>query len=127
MEIEWKIQNCKQAVDVLGINFINNFNKMQDLHYYFAHEGGARISAMEMVLDSGKDEGKYRIKLRFEHISNLKISNFGGNEVLFEGFDLIDISNDQWEDVNFQVMDYEDDTINFYCKSVTMLSFSAIE
>ncbi len=127
MGIERKIQNCDQAVDVLGVDFINKFNKMHDLHYFFSNEGDAHISNIEMALDTDKHEGKYRILLRFEHISDLKISNFGGTDVLFEGFDIIDISNDQWEDVNFQVMDYEDGTISFYCKRVTMLSFSVIE
>lgn len=60
--------------------------------------------------------------LHFENVKNVKL-NFSGSELHFiSGFDIIDISEDGLEKINFYIQDYEDDTIEFSCEKIQVLS-----
>jgi hypothetical protein len=62
------------------------------------------------------------VTLRFDHISNLALREFGGGVKQVMGFDIVDISDRGWEDALFEVEDYEDGCIKFYCKSVEVVA-----
>lgn len=58
------------------------------------------------------------ISLSFYDVSNLKL-NFDGTSIpQITGFDIIDVSNQGWEGVNFQIEDYENGIIYFNCREI---------
>ena len=79
----------------------------------------------ELVLGWPDMEKEFNeIKLLFKDISNLKL-NFEGQFIpQLTGFDIIDISSNNWEGINFQVEDYENGKIKFYCKDIEALPIS---
>ena len=66
----------------------------------------------------------FEIKMNFSNVSNLKL-DFGGaglHQIL--GFDILDISNNGLEKINFQIEDYENDSINFICEEIEIIEVS---
>lgn len=62
------------------------------------------------------------VLITFDKVSNLKL-NFSGNGIhQITGFDLIDVSENGWEFIKFQVEDYEADTISFNCMDACITS-----
>ena len=63
-------------------------------------------------------EGK-KMFMKFINVSQLKISNLF-SEFLIAGFELIDQINNGWQPENrYYVHDFEQDTISFYCESIS--------
>jgi hypothetical protein len=60
--------------------------------------------------------------LLFSSISNLKIDFKGKSIQQVTGFDIIDISKDGWEGINFQIEEYENNSIGFNCKKISIVS-----
>ncbi len=68
-------------------------------------------------------QGKwYFVIIQFTGISNLNITGIGDSPKQVMGFDILDISNQGWEGINFHIEDYEDGVIEFYCKNIRILS-----
>ena len=62
------------------------------------------------------------LTINFENISNLKL-NFNSSGLHFvSGFDIIDISNDGLENINFHIEDYENGSIEFFCEKIEIFS-----
>lgn len=69
--------------------------------------------------------GKFiEISITFVNVSNFKLSFPGSTLHQISGFDILDISDSAWEDVNFQIADYENDSISFNCENVIIDSVS---
>ncbi len=67
-----------------------------------------------------KDE-KYpedEVKIHFSGVSNLKIDEIGGGISQFCRLDVVNIQDKQWDQLNYYVFDYENDTISFNCKDI---------
>ena len=64
----------------------------------------------------------FRVVLLFGHITELSLRNFSSVPMQIVGFDIKDVSGDQLERIKFDIGDYEDDKIAFYCESVRVLS-----
>lgn len=64
----------------------------------------------------------FLISIKFIGINNFKINGLGSTPKQVMGFDIVDISDRGWENINFQIEDYEDDSIGFYCKEICILS-----
>lgn len=60
----------------------------------------------------------FEISITFKNVANLKlnINSMGLHQI--SGFDILDISDDGLERFNFQIEDYEDDSINFICQEI---------
>jgi len=64
----------------------------------------------------------YEVSLTFEHPTQLSLNFIQSKIHQLTGFDIIDVSKNGWEDVNFSVYDYEGDTIKFNCKAISIVS-----
>lgn len=64
----------------------------------------------------------FLVSIKFIGINNFKINGLGSTPKQVMGFDIVDISDRGWENINFQIEDYEDDSIGFYCKEICILS-----
>jgi len=62
------------------------------------------------------------ILLSFYDVSNLNLKFEGKFIPQLTGFDIVDISDQGWERINFQIMDYENGIIDFYCRKIEVKS-----
>lgn len=60
----------------------------------------------------------FEISITFKNVANLKLDINGMGLHQISGFDILDISDDGLEIFNFQIEDYEDDSINFLCQEI---------
>ncbi len=67
----------------------------------------------------------YPVSLAFSGVRNLSLEDFGGGRVQIMGFDISSVADRGWENVNFEVSDYEDGKLFFYCVSVRVLKVGA--
>lgn len=66
----------------------------------------------------------YEISISFSIVSKFEFRMRNSTLYQISGFNIIDISQNGWEDVNFEIQDYEDGAISFYCKTITINSVS---
>jgi hypothetical protein len=59
--------------------------------------------------------------LKFKNVSNLKLEFISSAPQQIMGFDILDISDNALEDMNFEIEDYENGIIEFYCKEIEVL------
>ena len=65
-------------------------------------------------------EGK-NYKILFEEVTRLTVA-FHGCPFLIQGFEILDHSTDGWQsDARYEVRDYEEDSIAFYCEKITIV------
>ena len=62
----------------------------------------------------------FELSLKFENVHNFKVEFSSGLQQV-SGFDIVDISNNYLEKINFQIEDYENDVIRFSCESIEVL------
>lgn len=60
----------------------------------------------------------FEISITFKNVANLKLDINGIGLHQISGFDILDISDDGLERINFQIEDYEDDSVNFICQEI---------
>ncbi len=60
----------------------------------------------------------FEITITFKNVSNLKLDFNGSGLHQVSGFDILDLSDNGLERMNFQIEDYEDDSINFSCEEI---------
>lgn len=65
------------------------------------------------------------IDIEFRNVSDFRASFTGFGLQQVSGFDIIDISKNGLEGINFEVEDYENDVIKFGCKAIEILSVSS--
>jgi hypothetical protein len=66
----------------------------------------------------------FEISIAFRHVSNLKLDFIGTGLHRISGFDILDISDNGLENINFQIEDYENGSINFICEEVEIIEVS---
>jgi len=66
--------------------------------------------------DTSKDF--FEISVTFKNVANLKLDINGMGLHQISGFDILDISDDGLERFNFQIEDYENDSISFICQEI---------
>lgn len=66
----------------------------------------------------------FEVKINFSKVSSLKLdfSSAGLHQV--SGFDILDASDKGLEKINFQIEDYENDSIYFFCEEVEITEVS---
>lgn len=66
----------------------------------------------------------YEVIFLFEGLSNFKLDITPSEYNMYQisGFDIRDISQNKFENLNFQIEDYENDTISFYCNTISVMS-----
>jgi len=53
--------------------------------------------------------------MRFSRVKELSVRGFGRWPTQITGFDVVDVSERQLEGIKFEVIDYENDVIRFFC------------
>lgn len=68
----------------------------------------------------------YEVSLIFINVSNLRLEFVFKGLQQVSGFDIVDVSNNGLEKINFQIEDYESGVINFNCEHVEVLEVSKL-
>lgn len=77
-----------------------------------------------------KEEGKgwpnreevfVAVEVQFKNCTQVKLNFEGDSLQPAFGFEILDVSANGWENVNFQIEEYENDCIGFYCEVVEVL------
>lgn len=68
----------------------------------------------------------YRVSILCQGIRDLSLSDFTSTPTQISGFEITDISDLGWEQLRFEISDYEDNQIRFYCKTIEILDVEPI-
>ena len=63
----------------------------------------------------------HRVTLLFDGVQGLKLKAFGSSRVQIMGFDIRWVGGQGWDGINFEVEDYEDGRIHFFCSGARIL------
>ncbi len=101
-------------------NYLSEINEM----VLRCSEGKSRL---DLTMSSARRLPGYSVTLRFSGVSALNISDFGSALIQVMGFDVSDISDRQWEGINWEVYDFENGALRFYAESVVIVNIEKIE
>lgn len=68
------------------------------------------------------DKEIFRVTIQFDDIGGLCLKNFGGGAVQIMGFDIHFVGDRGMERINYEIEDYEDNRIKFYCRNISIQS-----
>lgn len=105
----------------------NKFKFITEFHFYKVHNKYyEEVSILETHLEYKEDGSTYQIKLQFKSVQNLNISSTTDYGIQLSSFEVIDISDDGWCDLNYKVNDYETENVMFYCNDVEVISITRL-
>ncbi|TBL67464.1 hypothetical protein [Paenibacillus thalictri] len=105
----------------INFKFIIDFHFFKDLNKFFEE-----IPTLDLYVEYKDSQKTYVIKIRFKGINNLNISCTCDYGIQLSGFEVIDIKEDGWIDLNYKVIDYETEDIKFYCKEIEVISINVV-
>jgi hypothetical protein len=126
------ISGNKEFEDIVGIDKIlkihpnfkwSDIQYIEKIYYYMDYdENFGTISNLKIqfkILDDNRLIGCFWFK--FNEISSFSLSDIGGKYNQITGFEVVDNRNKGWlPENNFFVNDYEEGTLKFYCRSITV-------
>lgn len=114
-----KILNLNPRFTWNDVKYIVKMNYYIDLDEY-----GEQVSNLKILfLIELTDNSIHKLFVKFNTINNLNINNIGGKYNQIMGFEIIDQLTAGWEyEQRYIVRDYENKTIEFYCKSIEIMS-----
>ncbi|WP_460185706.1 hypothetical protein [Thermopirellula anaerolimosa] len=69
---------------------------------------------------------RFKVDLRFADVSDLSIKQFGDGDTQITGFDIADLSDRGWDRVKYEVQDYENSRIHFFCADIEVMDVASI-
>jgi len=89
-----------------------------------AYSTGRNEYSLTLVLDSSDSGEKHSIRIRFSGVKELVLRDFGNSITQITGFDVLDVSDRQLEGIRYEIVDYEDGVIHFFCSDAEILDVS---
>lgn len=121
------IENIDALIEVAGHWKPNEFAVIEQLHCQLGENG----EGMELIINFSAKRRHfniawpsspmdYQVTLRFSGAYDLSLDKLCFPAQIM-GFDIIDISDKHWENARFEIEDYEDGKISFFCKEIAVL------
>ncbi len=104
----------------------DHFRIIRRLHFDYEAERPGNGPIVELLVESEDLRPNYALLLRFTGVRGLRLENFGGCETSVV-FDVVSLKDRQWEDIYWEVFDYEEAMLRFYCKTVEVVSLTALQ
>lgn len=100
------------------VRYIERFDYTMEMNEYYEQISNLKILFWVEL----QDKKMQRLCVKFNEINSLKINNMGGKYNQIMGFEIIDKSTLGWEqDLRYMIRDYENGTIEFYCKTIEIV------
>jgi hypothetical protein len=64
------------------------------------------------------------IEFEFRYVSNFKVKHGGKGMLQVSGFEITDIAANGMENANFKIEDYENGSVEFFCKEIRVLAIN---
>ncbi|MBI5722617.1 MAG: hypothetical protein HZA50_01565 [Planctomycetes bacterium] len=112
-----EIKGLQHAKEIYSDFAFHHFPKVLELRWFF--RGKSNMQCIDMILSSNKEQKKLRV--RFEGVSDLQIKDWGSKNVVINGLEIADVSTNHLEGILWQVFDYENGMIKFYCNHVEVI------
>jgi hypothetical protein len=107
------IPGLKRLRAVTGKEGFQGFSHVQSLTFAEEEQGYSLV----LVLENETPLAKVQIAMKFTCVIDVRLRDFGGKPTQITGFDVRDVSSRQLDGIRFEVVDYENDRIHFFCKS----------
>ena len=116
---------------------IKGIEKVEEVMGYWSPRSLAIIKNLELKSDrlvidalfqatakSWPDFSKemFRVVIVFDGVGNLQMKGFGGGPVQIMGFDIHFVGDRGLEGINYEIEDYEDNRISFFCRGISIQS-----
>lgn len=103
-----------------------DFSVVRELRYRDLDEDGASLRRLDLVVESEDHRPNHRLWLRFDAVSDLRLERFGGGQTRVIGLALDDIGDRGWENVVWEVSDYENGMLHFYAANATLVRLTEL-
>ena len=117
-----KIPGIEKVGNVFGTDALYVLSKVVCM--VFGEDRETNTYTLTIDLESEPPRDRYRARLEFVGVRELRIRGFGGCLTQINGLDIVDVSERQLEGIRYRVEDYEHDSIGFMCQ---LAAVSAIE
>lgn len=115
-----------EAEQLIGEFTLHEFRLLSKLSLDISVDCDGPVQKIDLVLTTNKRVPPARIHLRFSHVSGFKTTEWSGGVINIAGLDVVHISQNQMDGINWQVFDYEDSAINFYSREAEIVSVERI-
>jgi len=106
------------------LHFIEGFKYYMDFNDCYE-----KISFFEIYFLLGDVNSKKNIKIhmKFNDVYSFEIKQNGGSYNQISGFEIVDQKERGWEMTHrYLIRDFEDDKINFYCRSIEVVNVEEV-
>ena len=79
------------------------------------------VCDLTLDLAKGSTAGSEAISIKFIDVSGLQLNEFGGGINQLCRLDIVDVGHRQWDRINYEVWDFETETIRFLCRDLKIL------
>jgi hypothetical protein len=122
------IPGMDNALQLLGTFHFSEFRIVRKLCFWSEQlqldEG--LDQKVDLVIESEDRNPNYRMEIACSGVTALTLKDFGGGETRVTGFEFADISERQWEDVIWEISDFENDSLRILCRSLKIVSVHPI-
>lgn len=122
-ELDNRIKNFELITSEINTFNWFKFKFIIEFHFYkVRNKFFEEIPVLDLNMEYQEDSSTYQIKLRFKGVENLQISSLCNYGIQLISFEVIDIKEAGWTDLNYKVNDYETDDIKFYCNEIEVIT-----
>ena len=111
---------------VTGRSGFTQFSKVSSITYFEDTAASPPSYTVLVALESFWSAKNFRVRMRFNGVQSLALRDFARWPAQLTGFDVCDVSDRQLEGIKFEVRDYENGVIHFFCETAEVESVEAI-
>ena len=118
------IEGYDEAQRQIGHFHLCDFEMLRELHLRVAPSSGGPFDeeqCIELAMASAHRKPNCLLRIRFTGVIGLSVKELGGGTIQITGFDVADMTDSQWEDVYWEVLDFESGLIGFYARTAEII------
>ena len=96
-----------EAEQLIGEFTLHEFRLLSKLSLHISVDHDGPVQKIDLVLTTNKRVPPARMHLRFSHVSGFKTAEWPGGVINIAGLDVVNMSQNQMDGINWQVFDYE--------------------
>ncbi|WP_025685682.1 hypothetical protein [Paenibacillus maysiensis] len=121
------IRNIESIKPIINNFSIYRIEWFSDLHFHVTQDQYfENISILHITFLIKENETTYELLIRFSNIEALHFKS-GGALTRISGFNIKDLTKNGYYPMKYEVEDYEDGIIHFYCADIEFLSLTESE